>query len=46
MNDWTAHHKPAVPGAERFSLVVHPEVAGAIARFKRFCRDKNMAVTT
>jgi hypothetical protein len=40
------HHKPAVPGAEKFSLVVHPEVAGAIARFKRFCRDKNMAVTT
>jgi hypothetical protein len=40
------HHKPAVPGSEKFSLVVHPEVAGAIARFKRFCRDNNMAVTT
>ena len=39
------HHKPAVPGSEKFSLVVHPEVAGAIARFKRFCRDNNMATT-
>jgi len=40
------HHRPAVQGSEKFSLVVHPEVAAAIARFKRFCHDNNMAVTT